>query len=64
MVTDALDFGDHEYRNFPVYRGVGGHGGGSIEIVAHYFELDGHVTANGETPDTTYSAHAGKQTGL
>ena len=60
MVTDQLYFGDHDYRNMPVYRGVGGHGGGSIEITAHYFELDGHVSANGEQAHETYSTYAGK----
>ena len=59
LTTDELYFGDHPQRNFLVYRGVGGQGGGSVEINAHYFELDGHISANGEQPDTTYSTHAG-----
>ena len=57
--SDSLYMGDHEHRNMPVYRGVGGQGGGSIEITAHYFELDGHISANGETPHDTYSTNAG-----
>ena len=39
--ADTMYMGDESYRNFPVYRGVGGQGGGSVEITAHYFELDG-----------------------
>ena len=60
-LSDSLYMGDHIHRNFPVYRGVGGHGGGSIEITAHYFELDGHISANGEMPHSSYSAHAGTE---
>ncbi|XP_038052472.1 uncharacterized protein LOC119725183 [Patiria miniata] len=58
-----LYFGDETLKNIVVRRGIGGRGGGALKITTRHMIIDGVISANGETPDSTHSVHAGGGSG-
>ena len=43
-----------------MYRGLGGSGGGAVEIVGHHVLLDGSIRVDGNSVDDRHSENAGK----
>jgi hypothetical protein len=62
LVTGELYFGDNVYGNTVVRKGLGGAGGGKLEVRSRHVDIDGLVAANGMNPDTRSDRGAGRCT--
>ncbi|XP_060557569.1 uncharacterized protein LOC132717977, partial [Ruditapes philippinarum] len=54
-----LYFGDNVYGNTVVRKGLGGPGGGKLEVRSRHVDIDGLVAANGMNPDARSDRGAG-----
>lgn len=59
LSSGKLYFGDKSYGNRIVPMGLGGPGGGRLTVNARHVDIDGHISANGLTPDSRFNTGAG-----